>query len=165
MKTRTLRLMLMKIFQCSTYRALRSRLQEATHPFPVTVDWRCMALGRKKDGRICAFGEVIGRMSIVLRCFVSECFTYIQFVGDDITIYRYQNPKDMMHQLKFFDEHGMFDDMEDGDVFILEPVGLARSMDYAKRRRDAIAAGEHIVVPRGPNVNMRRTFLHHFRPY
>jgi hypothetical protein len=164
MKTKHLRTELMRVFSYSTWPELRENLREATAPFPIKVDWRCMAVGRQKEGEHCAFGERIGRMAEIDRCFVTEHLTYVRFNASE-TIFRYTNSAEMIHQLKYFDLTGMFDDMEDGDEFILEPPGKARSHQYAKERREAIKSGEHTVKPRGPNPNMRREPVHHFRPY
>jgi len=164
MKTSKLRRELIRIFGYTNWPQLNDHIKEATSPFPITVDWQCMALGRRLKGQVCAFGERIGRLPEVDKSYVTDFMTYIRFHGSDI-IWRYKNPPDMVSHIKFFDEHGMFDDMEDGDTFILEPPGKARSRDYATARRRAIKEGTWIVEKRGPNPHMRRAPIHHFRPY
>lgn len=164
MKTKSIRMKLLKIFGYESWPDFKKHLKEAKEPFPVTVDWRCMALARQIDGETCAFGERIGRMEDVDKCFVTEHFTYIRFDGSE-TIFRYNNSLEMRHQIKTLDATGMFDDMEEGEVFILEAVGVARSHEYAEDRRKKIKDGTWIVKPRGPNPNMRREPIHKFRPY
>src|SRR5262252_1384495 len=73
--------------------------KDAKAPFPIKVDWRCMALGRRTKGQVCAFGERVGRMDEVDRAFVTENFTYIRFKGSE-TVWRYYNPSDMRAQIR-----------------------------------------------------------------
>jgi hypothetical protein len=164
MKTKQMKKELMRVFGFPSFDKLKEYYKEATSPYPATVDWKCMAIGRRKNGQHCAFGEKIGRDPNVDACYVADHFTYIRFVGEEF-IYRFVNPPDMVHQIRHFDEHGMFDNMEEGDSFILEPPGKARSRLYSIERREKIRAGLHIVKKRGPNINPRREPVHFFRPY
>lgn len=164
--TKRLREIMLHEFGYSDWKILRANIAEAMEPYPVTVDWECMAKGRKLEGRVCAFADRIRRNTGVDACFVSDNHTWIRFKGSP-TIWKYRNSNEMREQIRFLDLHGLYDDMEDGDEFVLEPIGTnkARSTDYRNARRKAIKAGKHVVTPRGKNVNMRRDNQYHFRPY
>jgi hypothetical protein len=167
MKLKNSRRLLCKIFEYESWDGpggLKENLKEAKHPYPITVDWQAMALGRRKDGKLCVFGDKLGRMGDVDEQFVGDHYTWIRFVGSP-TIWKFGNSTEMKHQIAFFDEHGMYDDMEDGDVFVLEPIGKARSKEYQEERRRKIESGEWEVKVRGPNPNPRKQPIHHFRPY
>jgi hypothetical protein len=164
-RTRSLRLELLKVFGYRQWPDLWAKLKVATEPYAVTVDWRCMALARRRDGGYCAFGERISRLPEVDKSFVAEWFTYIRFHGSEM-IWKYNNSLEMTKAIQHLDAYGQFDiDMEDGDVFILEAPGKARNSDYSRERRRRIKEGTWPVKPRGPNPNMRRIKIHHFRPY
>jgi hypothetical protein len=163
MKTNNSRQNLLKAFGIETWSEFQSLLEEAKGPFPVTMSWKCIAKGKKRNGHACIVNEGIKENPATNASYVSEEFTYIRF-DEDLRIWRFQNPLEMKHELREFDASGLTN-LEEGDVFVLEPVGLARSLAYAKKRREDIASGKHTVKPRGPNPNMRRQPKHHFRPY
>jgi hypothetical protein len=72
----------------------------------------------------------------------------------------------MQEAIREFDNEGITD-IEEDDEFVLEALGknTARSSEYQKERRERIKAGLLVPKIRGPNVNGRKTVVHHFRPY
>jgi hypothetical protein len=163
MKTKTMREQLIETFGAKNWKDFRRRLVEAREPFPITMSWKCIATGRRKDGRACIFEKEIEKDGNVVAAYVSEKFTYVMFRGS-ISIFRYMNPLDMQEKIREFDDLGVTD-LEEGYHFTLEAPSTARSVEYSRERRAKISSGEHVVKPRGPNVNKRRTAIHHFRPY
>jgi hypothetical protein len=155
----------METFGYSKWSVMRQHLEEAKEPFPITMSWQCIATGRKRNGNACIFEKATEQDDSVDKSYVSEHNTWIRFKGCP-TIFKYLNPLEMQERIREFDLDG-HTDMEEGDKFILEPLGkmTARSSEYQKKRKEDIKAGLIIPKPRGPNVNKRRTVVHHFRPY
>lgn len=166
MKTRSSRRELMKVFGFDTWAELQENLREAQEPFPIALSFRCLVKGRRRLGYCCVFAEGIKENDSVDSAFVIEHYSYIRFKGSR-TIWRYLNPDDMRSAIQEFDRDGIIGSLDDGDIFVLEPLAknAARSLEYARQRRENIKNGKHIVKPRGPNPNMRRISVHHFRPY
>lgn len=160
---RSLRRELLRVFGYTSWQELRAQLEEPADPFPFTISWRCIAIGRQRDGRRCIYNEAILENPLIDKSYVAEDFTYLRLKEND-TIYRYQNPPDMIKELKIFDASGLTD-LEEGIEFILQPVDRARSLLYSINRRAAIKNGTHTVKPRGPNSTPRRQPAIHYRPY
>jgi len=158
-----LRRELCRTFGHEMWTELREYLVEATKPYPVKFSWKCIAKGRSKKGSHCIVTEQGNEDPNTNGWYTTEFFTYIRFKGCD-NIFRYKNPIELVNHIRYFDET-LMTELEEGDEFILEPPGLARSHEYSNERRKAIKDGTWIVKPRGPNPNMRRTTVHHFRPF
>lgn len=162
MKT-SLRQGLCKAFGYESYPEFRAMLKMPVRPYPVTLTWKCIAKGRRKDPFGCIITEQLNEDSSVDVPFTIRNFTYIRF-KEDKYIYRYKNSAELVNVLDEFDEWGRTD-AEEGDVHILEAPDAARSLEYAMARREGIRNGTWEVKPRGPNTNMRRKPRHHFRPF
>lgn len=163
MKTSVLRQNLLTAFGIETWAEFTSLCVEANSYYEVKPSWRCIAKGRRRNGRTCIFGESLLENPNVTGAYVIEHFSYLRFVGSQL-IFRYRNSAEMVEQLKSFDADG-FTDMQEGDTFILEPMTAARSRHYSAVRRAMIKNGTWIVKSRGPNPNMYRRPIHHYRPY
>jgi hypothetical protein len=153
----------MEIFGFSSWPEFKSWLKESTRPFPYTITWKAIAKGKKIKGGECIHAVAIKDDPAVDNACVFESYTYIKFKGSPY-IFRYRTSTEARNDIQIFDITSQTD-MEQGDVFIAEPMSLARSRDYSNNRRAQIKAGAWIVNPRGPNTNMRRTQQHHYRPY
>ena len=164
-RTRNLRKDLMSAFGYINWKELRANIKEASDPFEITMRWKCIAMGRRKDGKACIFEKAIEEDDSTDGSYVSEGNSWVRFKGSP-TIWKYLNALDMQERIREFDLDGHTDMTED-DKFTLEPLAKmsARSSEYQQRRRELIKAGLHVVKVRGPNVNERRTPVHHFRPY
>jgi hypothetical protein len=163
MKTQSSRKVLMEVFDYADWRELKANLKDAQHPMPITLNWKCIAKGRRRDGRVCIFNERLKDDPAIDGSYVAEHFTYLRFSADP-TIWRYCNSREMQNEIREFDLDG-HSDLEEGDSFVLEPMTTARSHQYATKRREGIRAGEWQVRPRGPNVNKRKWSQHHSRPF
>jgi hypothetical protein len=164
-KTNKCREELKRAFGYDKWTDLAKNIQEARDAYEIIMSWKCIATGRKRDGRACIFEKAIGQDDNTNGSFVSETNTWLRFKGSS-TIFKYLNGLDMQEEIREFDAEGLTN-MEDGDKFILEPLAKmsARSSEYQKKRREEIKAGLRVPKVRGPNVNKRRTVVHHFRPY
>jgi hypothetical protein len=164
-KTNKCRQQLTETFGYEKWKDLAKDIQEARAPFEITMSWKCIATGRKRDGRACIFEKAAEQDDSVDAAYVSEKNTWIRFKGCP-TIFKYLNSLEMQERIREFDDDGQTD-MEEGDKFVLEPLAKmsARSSEYQRTRRELIKAGMHTPKVRGPNVNPRRTVVHHYRPY
>ncbi len=166
MKTKGVRRILCEAFGFDTWAEFRWCLIEAREPYPITLSWKCIALGRRKNPRLCIFDMALGEDTKIDAHCVFEHYSYIRFKGDEC-VFRYLNPSDMREEIHSLDAEGWVNSLEGGDSFILEPLAktAARSQEYQTNRREAIRNGTHVVKPRGPNPEMRRQPIHHYRPY
>jgi hypothetical protein len=163
MVTKGIKGLLCAVFGIATWPEFKAILEEARYPYPIRLTWRCIAKGKSRSGRFCIANEGLKEDPKIETSYVAEHFTYIRFNGS-ATIWRYHNPKDMQEELRQFDLTKETD-LEEGHIFILEPIGKARSHKYAAQRRAAILAGEWEVTPRGPNPNKVKPIQHYFRPW
>ena len=165
MQTGKLHRELVKAFRFDTFREFRDVLVEAKEPFPISLTWKCIAKGRRGNPKLCIFQQELMTNAAIDMAFVIGEYSFIRFKGGEY-IFRYRNPLEMQEAIRELDQYGT-SSLEEGDEFTLEPLAsnAARSLEYHKARREAIKNGTHTVKPRGPNVNPRRTAVHHFRPY
>jgi|SRR6516162_67948 hypothetical protein len=163
MLTKNLRSKLMEVFGYESWRELRPNIKQAKHPFPYTMSWEAIARGKKRNGKECIHNWAITSHPDVDKSFVSEEYIFIRFHGSPV-IWRYLTSTEAKNSLKDFDLTGE-SDLEEGDVFVAEPMTVARNPDYQNERRAAIRAGTWEVKVRGPNTNMRRGQPHHYRPF
>ena len=164
-KSNKCREQLIETFGYDKWKEMVKDIEEARQPFEITMSWKCIATGRKRDGKACIFEKATEQDDSVDAAYVSEKNTWIRFKGCP-TIFKYLNSLEMQERIREFDDDGQTD-MEEGDKFVLEPLAKmsARSSEYQAHRRALIKAGLHTPKVRGPNVNPRRTVVHHFRPY